>query len=804
LGLNRDSDGALLGVTPRWVVRAFDPAHKEYPVFEGAPLVHDGRVYLAATRFEGSRVVTAIHCYPAHSEDTTAPLLWRTDVCETRELLPTRPGEAVGPGQYRYRHHLLTLAGSRLVYCSHSGAIVAMDARTGRRAWGLRYPQRDARVPVDQPNLRDLAPPLYADGRVYVAPADSDRLYCLDPYTGALIWERDRLDVVHLVGVGKGRLIFTTWRNPKQGLLHPGGLRAVMAEDGNDQGGWSLPDDGGGLMPMGRPLMLGDLVLWPSARSRFGVFAIRQEDGMQADNPSLLHGVPSGHLLYVNGYLLVTDAREMRVFVPEDRLTDGEAKVETPADWRRRAYWVAEQRPKRSSRSSETRAAEPTFPLEEKANVSLNVGERYIPIGDSERLWTSQGHNLLAHSRASGTIDKPLSLGFTPTWGRIDNGRLYVGGDGGIVALDRASQKITWRFPDRHVADRFTLPFVGFQLVGERLLFQHGARNLFCLDATNGTILWSRWAPGATFDMPPPRGRYHYVCPVGDRIVAQASARRWLLDARDGAILDTSPATLEPWPRAPLILDKGQMCLVPNADEVHLLDVARGKTVWTYRPRGETTRSGEAPRVLDAGEHLVVLEPGNLGTRVQKLDRATGKAAWSRSPMLDVYEMAASAWLATSDVLYHAAAGQMSAWSLANAKLLWRRTLEGEGTWRLERCGKTILAWLSRSTSVRYRWRSLLGSLQWDVGPLPSAGAWTVHAFDAQTGDSVQRMTIEPESLPREPVTHYARRGTVMPMVGVDRAANGAPGPTVIRDRHGVVVALGNRVKVFTSANSSK
>ena len=47
-----------------------------------------GRVYIAASRFEGDRLITALHCYPALPEDSSPAPLWRTDVCETRELLP--------------------------------------------------------------------------------------------------------------------------------------------------------------------------------------------------------------------------------------------------------------------------------------------------------------------------------------------------------------------------------------------------------------------------------------------------------------------------------------------------------------------------------------------------------------------------------------------------------------------------------------------------------------------------------------------------------------------------------------------
>src|SRR5258708_4767326 len=112
----------------RWL--ATPDETKRGAVFEGAPIVQDGRVYIAATRVEGGQTITAIHCYPADAEGTPRAL-WRRDVSSTQELRGN---------EHRLRHHLLTLAGSCVVYCSHSGAIVALDADTGRNVWAVRYP----------------------------------------------------------------------------------------------------------------------------------------------------------------------------------------------------------------------------------------------------------------------------------------------------------------------------------------------------------------------------------------------------------------------------------------------------------------------------------------------------------------------------------------------------------------------------------------------------------------------------------------------------------------------------------------
>ena len=293
LGLRPDDKGGHF----RWHIRGI--AH-DNALFEGAPLVAGGLVWIASTRYHDNRCFTAIGCYSA--DDTSEPPLhWRCDVCETSD---------VKAGEPRYRHHLLTLAGTQIVYCTHRGAVVALDALTGRRNWAIRYPQRQSET--KEAELGDLAPVLFAEGRLYVAPADSDTLLCLDPATGRTLWELQPLRIVHLLGVGQGRLIFTT----------PTGLRGVRADNGNPI--WAVPDSGG-LTPAGRGLLIGDLVLFPTTQVRDSgaprpetmVYAIRQSDGRPADDPANLHRLPAGNLAYANGILAVADQQTLSVFVPQ-------------------------------------------------------------------------------------------------------------------------------------------------------------------------------------------------------------------------------------------------------------------------------------------------------------------------------------------------------------------------------------------------------------------------------------------------------------------------------------------------------
>jgi outer membrane protein assembly factor BamB len=283
----------------RWKVACKGTA-ADGPVFEGAPAVGHGCVFIAEGRFPGDQIQTAIDCYDAD----TGKLRWRTDVCSAPH---DRFREE---GRQRYRQHLVTLAGSTLFYCSHSGAIVALDALTGRRLWGIRYSSQVPQTVFGETPPRDLAPCLYAGCRLYVAPLDCDRIFCLDPDTGRTLWERGPIQVLQLLGVAKGRLIFTA--------TTPGPcIRAIDVATGNDLRDWMQPADGSELKTFGRGLLAGDWVFWPVRTDlRQGVYVLDQETG----EPVLFNEKINGNLAVGDGCLAVAGLRHLSVYVPEGPL----------------------------------------------------------------------------------------------------------------------------------------------------------------------------------------------------------------------------------------------------------------------------------------------------------------------------------------------------------------------------------------------------------------------------------------------------------------------------------------------------
>jgi outer membrane protein assembly factor BamB len=283
---------------PRWLVPAAGGTDKESAMFEGSPLLHDGRLYVARTRFTPTAAITQIECY----DPDTGQRHWRQEMAASEGLADS--------SEPRQRQYLLTAAGSNVVYCTHTGAVVAVEAATGKRMWAIRYPRRGYRPIEGRPLPRDLAPALYAAGRVYVAPADSDRVFCLDADTGQTLWESNPVEVVQLLGIIQGRLIFTTGSGAR-------GIRGVDAMTGADIRPWIHPEGGQGELPtLGRGVFAGDRLLWPTSEG----LRILKADGQQDDEDFVPLGrVQSGNLAIGNGCVVVATDRELVGYVSPAR-----------------------------------------------------------------------------------------------------------------------------------------------------------------------------------------------------------------------------------------------------------------------------------------------------------------------------------------------------------------------------------------------------------------------------------------------------------------------------------------------------
>jgi hypothetical protein len=246
-----------------------------------------------------------------------------------------------------------------------------------------------------------------------------------------------------------------------------------------------------------------------------------------------------------------------------------------------------------------------------------------------------------------------------------------------------------------------------------------------------------------------------------------------------------------------------------------LLDTKTGKVLWTWTLPGQTTRSGEPPLLLGTARALYVVVAENVGYRLQRLDSVTGKPMWSRPPLLEEpsrlrfglvssssrlrfglgsEHLEPGAWVAGPDALYHATANELTARSPQDGAVLWQRRLDGPGPWKLARVGETLLAWPKSAPASQFRFRSLLGTLQWQIGPLPGSAGASLSLLDAQTGALVQRINLEDVSGRLRLQLEPGPEG-VSPSASLRHAIDTPPGMVLWWDARGLLLALGNRVK---------
>jgi outer membrane protein assembly factor BamB len=261
--------------------------------FEGTPLCDGTYIYVALRRSEVNPQAY-VACYDAE----TGQPVWRRFVCAAQD--PAR-----GMVE-QYTHQLLTLAQGTLYFNTNLGCVAAIDARDGQVAWIAKYPRAksgDLARPAAH-FYRDLTPCVYDRGRVFVAPADADRIFALDAGSGRALWEAPHADdVVQLLGVGAGRLLASGdrlwWIDAENGkVVH------VWPEQGSPRG-------------FGRGLLAGKNVYWPT-RSAINVFD--QRTGAAVDLMELRRRLPEGqdasggNLVAGAGVLVIATPTRLQAF----------------------------------------------------------------------------------------------------------------------------------------------------------------------------------------------------------------------------------------------------------------------------------------------------------------------------------------------------------------------------------------------------------------------------------------------------------------------------------------------------------
>ncbi len=294
--LDLHAEGKLL-----WQV----PAEEGW-AFDGAPVVAGARLLVAMRRID-IRPQAHVACFDA----TTGRMRWRRFICAAET--PARDT------LLECTNTLLTLSGGTIYVNTNLGAVASLAVEDGRINWLSLYPRvRSGNLARLDPHWqRDLNPCLFDHGRLYVAPADSPKVYALDAATGQILWPgrpanqpadrptdtpvQDPLDdVVHLLGVSGDCLIASGHKLYWIAISgpRPGNIAHVWPE-GADKLGY------------GRGLLAGSTVLWPT-REKIYVFD-QQTARLKREIQLAPLGLRGGNLLVADGHLLIATPSELVV-----------------------------------------------------------------------------------------------------------------------------------------------------------------------------------------------------------------------------------------------------------------------------------------------------------------------------------------------------------------------------------------------------------------------------------------------------------------------------------------------------------
>ncbi|WP_425616092.1 PQQ-binding-like beta-propeller repeat protein [Anatilimnocola sp. NA78] len=294
--------------------------------FEGAPIIHEGALYVAMRHVEGSRSQVHIACFElattsvptSDDEDDSRPigrLRFRTRIASSATL---------GGGNLDEVSQLLLTAAHGQIYCNtNAGAVGAVDATSGRLKWVATYPRSSFGDEASGGStfFRDLNPCLAADGLIIVAPQDSERIFALDAISGQLRWQTPAgvaSDAAHLLGVRNGKLIAAGdrvyWFAANTGRL------LTQYPAGRPEGSATAAPSPRGL---GLGTLASDQVWWPTRESVL-IFAIEPVATGTSFAPAMIREIPlvprnvqGGNLLIAGDKLLITTGTRLSAFGPQ-------------------------------------------------------------------------------------------------------------------------------------------------------------------------------------------------------------------------------------------------------------------------------------------------------------------------------------------------------------------------------------------------------------------------------------------------------------------------------------------------------
>lgn len=308
---------------------------------------------------------------------------------------------------------------------------------------------------------------------------------------------------------------------------------------------------------------------------------------------------------------------------------------------------------------------------------------------------------------------KPLwtaDLGVAGTWAGYLSDKVLVASSQCVAALDPMTGSEYWRYAQaaKVVAQRSPDPFShgssvpegtdastgalhDFSLVGDRLFCLRGEEALLALDGDSGAIDWSFSSPGGAIN---PK---LWIGP--DRVVMEVRNPHQLvvLETESGRLLTRGAlAESEALERAPAPIGGDHVLLVSDRRTVKEFDLVRGQFAWECRESEEMPVHGP-PRVLVAGDRLLVLHDGRLLIR---LNPADGSKRWSTVLGIEDLSERPDSIVCDDQHVYYATQQTLRALSMEDGKVVWTRPLTGpeNAVWSLTLSERHVVAYPTASS----------------------------------------------------------------------------------------------------------
>ncbi len=318
VGLDLSQQGSMLPGFPLHLNAAdfpgaqFPDAQFTAAEFDGPPVAWGDLLIVAVAQRDHVGLRRSLAAF----DRITGELRWKSGVLASGSIADAQRANLIA-------HQQLSLAGGRLYYNTHLGAIVCLDPLNGQTQWLVQYstPRENSAFPKPKRyRYRDLTPCLLSAGLVFCAPQDAPEIFALDAITGELVWSTDQssvADAVQLLGtvgdaliVSGDRLVWLDKRTGRVAASFPGSTTPIV--------GGALPSPRG----LGRGFISGQYVYWPTAAEIF-VFSTQLPPGSSAAGgaPAMVGRIPvrpSGaegvNVLVIDRMLLVASPSRLMAF----------------------------------------------------------------------------------------------------------------------------------------------------------------------------------------------------------------------------------------------------------------------------------------------------------------------------------------------------------------------------------------------------------------------------------------------------------------------------------------------------------